>query len=84
MQLLTLKSRVAMSPPGAFQKENIYSRKHWSGVQHLANELSTRWKKEVYATLQVHHKWNKITRNFKVGDIALLKEETSRSKCPIG
>ena len=43
-----------------------------------------RWKKEVYATLQVCHKWNKIVRNFKVGDIVLLREETSRNKWPMG
>ena len=38
---------------------------------------------EVYATLQVCHKRNKIVRNFKVGDIVLLWEETSRNKCPM-
>ena len=53
-------------------------------MQHLANEFWSRWKKEVYATLQVRHKWNKIVRNFKVGDIVLLREETSRNKWPMG
>ena len=66
-----------MPPPGEFQKENIYCRKQWRCVQHLANEFWSRWKKEVYATLQVHHKWNKIVRNFKVEDIVLLQVGTS-------
>ena len=84
MQLLIMKSRVVMPPPGEFQKEDIYCRKQWRRVQHLANEFWSRWKKEVYATLQVCHKWNKIVRNFKVGDIVLLREETSRNKWPMG
>ena len=53
-------------------------------MQHLANEFWSRWKKEVYATLQVRHKWNKTVRKFKVGDIALLREETSRNKWLVG
>ena len=84
MQLLTLKSRVVMPPPGEFQKNDIYCRKQWTRVQHLANEFWSRWKKEVYATLQVRHKLNKILRNFLVGDIILLREETSKNKWPMG
>ena len=79
MQLQTMKSRVVMPPPGESQKEDIYCRKQWRGVQHLAIEFWTRWKKDVYATLQVPHKWNKVVRNFKVEDIVLLKHDTSRS-----
>ena len=84
MQLLTMKSRVVIPPQGEFQKEGIYFRKQWRHVQHLANKFWSRSKKEVYATLQVCHKWNKIVRNFKVGDIVLLREETSRNKWPMG
>ena len=88
MQLQTMKSRVVMPPPGESQKEDIYCRKQWRGVQHLAIEFWTSWKKDVYATLQVPHKWNKVVRphkwnkvvrNFKVEDIVLLKHDTSRS-----
>ena len=53
-------------------------------MQHLANEFWSRWKKEVYATLQVRDKWNKIVRNFKVQDFVLLRDETSRNKWPMG
>ena len=73
-----------MPPPGEFQKDHIDCRKQWRRVQHLANEFWRRWKKEVYATLQVCHEWNKIVRNFKTGDIVLLREETSRDKWPMG
>ena len=51
MQLLHSKTRVAMPPPGTFQKENMYCRKQWQRVQRLSNEFWTRWRKEVFATL---------------------------------
>ena len=57
MQLLTMKSKVIMPPPGEFQKEGIYYRKQWRRVQHLANEIG---KKEVYETLEVRHKGKKL------------------------
>ena len=44
MQLLALKSRVVMPPPGEFQKEDIYCRKQWRRVQDLANESGGRRK----------------------------------------
>ena len=47
VQLLTMKSRVVMPPPGEFQKEDIYCRKPWKHVQCLENEFWSRWKKEV-------------------------------------
>ena len=51
-------------------------------MQHLANEFWSWWKKEVYVTLQIGHKWKKILRNVKVGDT--LQEEMSRNKWPVG
>ena len=84
MQLLTMKSRVVMPPLGEFQNEDIYCIKQWRRVQHSANEFWSRWEKEVYATLQVRHKWNKFVRNSKAGHIVLLREERNRNKWPMG
>ena len=75
-----MKSMVVMPPPGEFQKEDIYCRKQWRCVQRLANEFWSRWKKEVYATWQARYRWNRTVRKFKVGDIVLSREETSRKK----
>ena len=66
MQLLAMKSRVVMPPPWEFQKEDIYNRKQWRRVQHLANEFWSRWKKEAYATLQVCHKWSKLWETLRL------------------
>ena len=41
--LLTQKSQVVLPPPGVFQRADLYSRKRWRWVQHLANEFWQRW-----------------------------------------
>ena len=58
INLLTMKSRVVMPPPGVFTSAEIYCRKHWRRVQHLSNEFWSRWRKEVLLTLQNRQKWN--------------------------
>ena len=37
--VLPMKSKVVRPPAGKFKKENLYTRKYWKRVQHLANEL---------------------------------------------
>ena len=73
--LLTLKSKAVLSPPGAFTRTDIYCRKRWRVVQHLANEFWCRWRKEYLSALQTRQRWTKETRNFSVGDVVLLKED---------
>ena len=50
--------------------------KRWEMVRHLCNELWRRWHKKYIQTLQARHKWTKSTRNYQIGDIVLLKDET--------
>jgi len=73
--ILTMKNKVVLPPPGVFQKEDMYCRKRWRQVQHLANEFWLRWKKEYIQSLQQRQKWNQAKRNVKVGDIVLVKDE---------
>ena len=73
--LLTLKSKAVLPPPGTFTRNDIYCRKRWRVVQHLANEFWCRWRKEYLSGLQTRQKWIKETRNFSVGDVVLLKED---------
>ena len=74
-QLLTLKSKLILPPPGVFQKEDLYARKRWRRVQHLANEFWQRWRKEYLSSLQSRQKWDKVRRNFQVGDVVLLRDD---------
>ena len=74
-RLLTMKSKLILPPPGVFQKEDIYSRKRWRRVQHIANEFWQRWRKEFLSSLQQRQKWTTTRRNFAVGDIVLLRDD---------
>ena len=81
--LLTGKEKVSFGPPGVFQKEDIYCRKRWRRVQHLANEFWSRWRKEFLTSLQERQKWNHVRRNFQKGDIVLLKDDdVGRNRWP--
>ena len=75
--LLTMKSKVLMPPPGVFVREDIYLRKRWRRVQHLANVFWERWRKEFLQTLQLRKKWVRPQRNMLVGDIVAIKDENA-------
>ena len=78
MNILTLKSKVTRGPPGVFQKADLYCRKRWRRVQHLANEFWLRWRREFLLSLQKRVKWMEEKRNFTKGDIVLVKDEDVR------
>ena len=76
--LLTMKSKViVLPPPGAFQREDQYSKKRWHRVQYLTNEFWNRWRKEYIQSLQVRQKWISNKRNMRVNDIVIVKDENS-------
>lgn len=76
--LLTMKSRVLLPPPGVFQRADLYSRKRWRRVQHLANEFWSRWKAEFLLLKQERTKWTKPKENLKEGDVVIIKDATAR------
>ena len=85
IQLLTMKSKLVLPPPGWFRKEDVYCRKRWRAVQYLANQFWDRWRKEFLVTLQQHVKWSSPKRNFMVNDVVLIKEDNcSRNQWPMG
>ena len=71
--ILTMKTKIILPPPGVFQREDLYARRRWRHVQYLANLFWTRWKKEYLVSLQQRQKWTKSERNVAVGDI--VKDE---------
>ena len=70
-----MKTKVVMPPPGVFQKPDLYCRSRKRRIQHLSNEFWSRWRKEFIQTLQERQKWVKMSRNFCIGDIVLLKTD---------
>ena len=76
--ILTMKPTVTRGPPGVFQKADVYCRKRWRRVQHVANEFWLWWRNEFLLTLQNRVKWCAERRNFTKGDIVLVKDEDVR------
>lgn len=72
--LLTMKSKVLLPPPGNYQKGDLYSRKRWRCIQYLAKEFWSRWRKEYLQNLQVRNKWFRPVRNCSIGDIVLVMD----------
>ena len=73
--LLTMKTKVILPPPGNFPRANIYSRKHWRRVQHLADEFWRRWRKEYLQNQQKRTKWHNQRDGSKVGNVLLIVQE---------
>ena len=72
---LTMKAKPVLPPPGVFQREDLYSRKRWRRVQHLACELWDRWRKEFLHSLQERCKWTRPRRNMQVGNVVIVKDD---------
>ena len=84
-QLLTMKSKVVIPPPGRFIKEDLYCRRRWRRVQYVANQFWTQWRNENLATLQERRKWCSPEEDVKQGDVILLVEDNiPRCNWPLG
>ena len=67
--ILTTKSTVIFPPPGKFQQNDVYTRRRWRRVQHLANLFWYRWKKEYLVVMQERSKGQDPQRKLVEGDI---------------
>lgn len=77
--LLTMKTKVVLSPPGVFPSAGKFCRKRWRRVQHLANEFWSRWRKEYLLSLQQRQKWTVPRNDVGVDDIVIIKDNSLRS-----
>ena len=75
--LLTQKSRVIVSPPGEFVRQDIYLHKRWRQVQYLANVFWNRWRQEYLDSVNRRRKWNGTRRNVAVNDVVLVVNENA-------
>ena len=82
--LLTMKSRVIMPPPGSFVRPDLYNRRQCRRVKHLADEFWSRWRKEFLSTLQARLKCTAEKRSFKINDIILIQTDVGRNSWPMG
>ncbi|XP_044182749.1 uncharacterized protein LOC114952001 [Acropora millepora] len=82
--LLLLRAGPSL-PPGYFENSDNYSRRRWRQVQYLADLFWKRWTREYLPSLQERQKWEKASRNFAVGDVVLVLDESlPRCSWPLG
>lgn len=72
--LLTMKTKVVLSPPGVFPSADKFCRKRWRHVQHLANEFWSQWRKEYLLSLQ---KGKQSGNDVGVDDIMIIKDDNA-------
>ena len=84
-QILTLRTDVLLPPPGEFERADLYCKRRWRRVQHLANEFWSRWRADFLPTLQERRKWTSPRDNLREGDVVLvIDDDTPRSRWPVG
>ena len=82
--LLGYKSRDVNIGDG-MQTDQIDYRQKWKQVQTIANMYWNRWLKEYILTLIPRSKWTRQTRNFKIGDLVIIKSKyIPRNHWPLG
>ena len=79
-QVTSMKSKVVMPPPGMFGKQDLYEQRRWRRIKHISNEFWSQWQKEFLLILQERQKWREPQRNFSVGDIVILQDESNCNK----
>ena len=83
--ILTLKEKVALAPPGTFQHADVYCRKRWRRVQYLAEQFWQRWKREYLSSIQSRSRWQTEKPSLAIGDVVLVKGDASPRNCwPLG
>lgn len=82
--LVMMKSKIALPPPGKFEKEDVYATKRWRRVQYLVEQFWSRWKREYLLNISTRQKWHTTRRNLKVDDLVIIKEDTPRNQWHLG
>ena len=72
--LLSMKSKIILPPPGDFSRPDLYSCRRCRRVQQTLNEFDCRWRKGFLQSLQKRKTWNNTEKNLEVGDIVIFQE----------
>ena len=67
------------------QTDQINYRQKWKQVQNISNMYWNRWLKEYIPRLTPLSKWTRQTRNFKIGDLVIIKlKYITQNHWPLG
>ena len=75
--LLTGKSRIVMPPLGEFGRDDTYHIKRWRRVQYITDQFWQRWRREYLKYLQTRNKWQRASRETRVGDVVLVCDDNA-------
>ncbi|XP_041470151.1 uncharacterized protein LOC121419759 [Lytechinus variegatus] len=78
--LLNMK-RTSTLPPCKSTMGDIYARRRWKQMQHLADDFWRRWIREYLPSLQQRQRWEQPERNLDVGDVVLIADGTLPRGC---
>ncbi|XP_077954078.1 uncharacterized protein LOC144391329 [Gasterosteus aculeatus] len=78
--LILMKSKIALPPPGKFEKEDVYATKRWRRVQYLVEQFWSWWKREYLMNISTRQKWHTTRRSLKVDDLVIIREDTPRNQ----
>lgn len=65
-------------PDGEKLTDKGHWKTRWEHLQFMVQNFWTRWKNEYLSNLINRSKWNEVNRNFKIGDLVIVKEENIR------
>ncbi|RXN21863.1 hypothetical protein ROHU_023747 [Labeo rohita] len=82
--LILMKSKIALPPPGKFQREDMYASKRWRRVQYLIEQFWSRWKREYLLNISTRQKWHVPRRNLSVNDKDVKDEMLPRNRWQLG
>ena len=81
--LLTMKLKIVMPPPGSFRPADAFCHKRWRRAQHIVNGFWARWRKEFIQSLQEQKLCRSKPGNFQKKDIVLLKADYNQNNWPM-
>ena len=83
--LLTFRRRCLPLPDDDFDPKELYSRRWWRRIQHLASLFWKRWTHEYVPTLLARSKWHSTRPEIKKNDIVLVADvNLPRGEWPLG
>ena len=77
--LLTLRDSIPLSNDSFTERDLLsYGKKRWRRIQYLCDQFWSRWRTDYLQTLQKRIKWRHESRNYRAGDVVLLKDASAK------
>ena len=68
---------------GEFSIPDLHSKRRWCHVQHIADKVWNRWRKEFLQILQPQQEWKNKVQNFEIWGVVLIKDDCHCNQWPL-